>query len=167
MKHPESHTSWYLLTWYLSNAAFSQDFLVHRCCESSFCLSAVPQTACCHTNARSLDRFCWDWLPTWGTRRKCRSRDRTSHNKLPWYLLLLWLLLMPSNLLRPPSPWSCARLSCSGTLLPSSPSGTESWLAQTSASSGFCVHCSLAYSTLWYRHTPPYSDPLILAPHLF
>lgn len=46
--------------------------------------------------------------------------------KLPWYLLLLWLLLMPSNLLRPPSPWSCARLSCSGTLLPSSPSSTES-----------------------------------------
>lgn len=141
---------------------------MHRCCESSFRLSIMPQTACCHTNARSLDRFCWDWLLIWATRRKCRSRDRTSHNQIS---------LVPAFALAPPDALSSPATPLIPGLVHDCP-----------AAAPFCPPHSLALNPDLLRFLPPLGSvftahrhiphtglsihpltqtPSLLAPHLF
>lgn len=98
-----------------------------------------------------------------GTLRERRCADRNSHIKLLWYMLLLWLLLMPPA--TPLTPIFCV------TVSQQHPSALLTLLHQLLTCSDFGLLCVLL-AAHWYTPPtglstrPPYSSLLHLFQHL-
>lgn len=98
-----------------------------------------------------------------GTLRKHRCADRSSHMELFWYMLLLWLLLMPPA--TPLTPTFCVTVSWQHL------SALLTLLHGFLTCSDFCLLCVLL-AAHWYTPPtglstrPPYSSLLHLFQHL-
>ena len=150
------------LAWYLLNAASSRDFLVHRCC-GSFCLSSATNYLF-PLQCQKLGWFCWYWLLTWGTLRKCRFTNINSHNQTS-------ALATPCAFSSPATPLTpdlCM------TFPPQHPSALLALLHWFLTRSAFCLLCILCWWLIDRLHPlvssntrPPSSELLIFSSTYF